>query len=80
MRENRFKTMGTTHDNGRDRLLNELFAPTPCPERKIPSVTLYNRWSRMYHRYRLGLAGMMSIRTPGPVNMRDAQRIEQSFG
>ncbi|UIF87657.1 hypothetical protein KAF44_00750 [Cupriavidus necator] len=69
-----------THDNGRDRLLNELFAPTPRPERKSPSVTLYNPWTRMYHRYRLGLAGIMSMCTHGPVNMRDAQRIEQSIG
>lgn len=28
----------------------------------------------------LGLAGMMSVRTHGPVNIRDAQRVEWSFG
>lgn len=78
MSENRFKTVGTS-DNDSDRLLNELFEPGPRPGRKIPYLTLYNPWSRMYHPYRLGQGGLVMLRTLGAVNPRDAKRIEQAY-
>lgn len=77
MSENRFKTLGT-RDNDSDRLLNELFGPGPRPGRKIPYLTLYNPWSRMYHLYRLGQGGLVKFRTLEPVNPRDAKRIERA--
>ncbi|WP_240437989.1 hypothetical protein [Ralstonia solanacearum] len=58
----------------------ELFGPPLRRERKLQCLTLYDPWTRVYHLYRLGLAGLMPIRTLGPVNLRNAQRIEQSFG
>jgi len=78
MSEDRPKTW-STRDNDADRLLNELFAPAPRPERKIPSLTLYNPWSRMYHLYRLGQDGLVRFRTLGPVNLRDAKRIQKAY-
>lgn len=71
--------MNTPHDDDTARSLYELFGPPLRRERKLQCLTLYNPLTRIYHLYRLGLAGLMPIRTFGPVNVRDAQRIEQSF-
>ncbi|MCK4132589.1 hypothetical protein Q3P06_10985 [Ralstonia pseudosolanacearum] len=68
-----------TRDNDTDRLLNELFGPPLRRERKLQCLTLYNPWARMYHLYRLGPDGLARFRTLGPVNLRDAKRIEQSY-
>ncbi len=57
----------------------ELFGPPLRRERKLPCLTLYDPWTRMYHLYRLGLAGLMPIRTIGPLNSRDAKDIEQWY-
>lgn len=72
--------MDTPRDDDTARSLSELFGPPLRRERKLQCLTLYDPSARMYHLYRLGLAGLMPIRTLGPVNERDAQRIEQSFG
>ncbi|CAJ0881293.1 hypothetical protein [Ralstonia flatus] len=69
----------STPENDTDRLINELFGPPRRPERKLHCLTLYNPWTRMYHLYRLGVAGLMPIRTLGPVNLRDAKDIEQWY-
>lgn len=69
----------STRNNDTDRLLNELFGPPLRRERKLHCLTLYDPWTRMYHLYRLGLAGLMPIRTLGPVNLRDAKDIEQWY-
>jgi len=68
-----------TRDDDTDRLLNELFRPPLRPERKIPYLTLYNPWTRMHHLYRLGPDGLVMFRTLGPLNLRDAKRIEQTY-
>ncbi len=68
------------HDDDTARSLYELFGPPLRRERKLQCLTLYNPSTRMYHLYRLGLDGLMPIRTLGPVSVRDAQRIKQSFG
>jgi len=34
--------------------------------RKMPYLTLYNPWTRMYHLYRLGQDGLVKFRTFGP--------------
>ncbi|WP_439671112.1 hypothetical protein AEMCBJ_00075 [Cupriavidus necator] len=78
MREHRSKTVGT-RDNDSEQVLNELFGPAPRPERKIPHLTLYKPWSRMYHLYRLGQGGLVKFRILGPVNPRDAMRMEQAY-
>ncbi len=57
----------------------ELFGPPLRHERKLHGLTLYDPWARMYHFYRLGLAGLMPIRTLGPLNPRDAKDIEQWY-
>lgn len=72
--------MDTPRDDDTARSLDELFGPPLRRERKLQCLTLYDPSTRMYHLYRLGLAGLMPIRSLGPVNERDAQRIEQSFG
>ncbi|WP_224001608.1 hypothetical protein [Cupriavidus pinatubonensis] len=69
----------STRDNNTDRLLHELFGPTPRPARKIPYLTLYNPWTRMHHLYRLRTDGLVKFRTLGPVSLRDAKRIEQAY-
>ncbi|MET2529921.1 hypothetical protein [Ralstonia pseudosolanacearum] len=70
----------SNRNNDTDRLLNELFGPPLRRERKLQCLTLYDPRTRMYHLYRLGLAGLMPIRTLGPVDVHDAPRIDQSFG
>jgi hypothetical protein len=72
--------MNTPHDDDTARSLYELFGPPLRRERKLQCLTLYNPSTRTYHLYRLSLAGLTTIRTFGPVNVRDAQRIEHSFG
>ena len=42
-------------------------------------MTLYDPWTRMYRFYQLGLAGLMPIRTLGPLNPSDAKDIEQWY-
>ncbi|MET2521753.1 hypothetical protein [Ralstonia pseudosolanacearum] len=69
----------STRKNDTDRLINELFGPPLRLERKLHCLTLYDPWTRMYHLYRLGLAGLMPIRTIGPLNPRDAKDIEQWY-
>ncbi len=71
--------MDTPRDDDTDPIY-ELFGPPLRRERKLQCLTLYDPSTRMYHLYRLGLAGLMQIRTLGPVNVRDAKHIEQSFG
>ncbi|MGR0113230.1 hypothetical protein [Ralstonia pseudosolanacearum] len=71
--------MDTPRDDDTDPLY-DLFGPPLRRERKLQCLTLYDPWTRMYHLYQLGLAGLMPIRTLGPVDVRDAQRIERSFG
>jgi hypothetical protein len=72
--------MDTPRNDDTVRSLYELFGPPLRRERKLHCLTLYDPWTRMYHLYRLGLAGLMPIRTLGPVNERDAKDIEQSPG
>lgn len=72
--------MDTPRDDDTARSLYDLFGPPLRRERKLQCLTLYDPSTRMYHLYRLGLAGLMQIRTLGPVNLRDAKHIEQSFG
>jgi hypothetical protein len=72
--------MDTQRDDDTARSLYELFGPPLRRERKLQCLTLYDPSTRMYHLYRLGLAGLTTIRTFGPVSVRDAQRIEQSSG
>ncbi|MGA4102225.1 hypothetical protein ACI2S5_14855 [Ralstonia nicotianae] len=72
--------MDTPRDDETARSLYELFGPPLRRERKLQCLTLYDPWTRMYHLYRLGLAGLIQIRALGPVDVRDAPRIEQSFG
>ncbi|WP_432735547.1 hypothetical protein [Ralstonia solanacearum] len=72
--------MDTPRDDDTARSLYELFGPPLRRERKLQCLTLYNPSTRMYHLYRLGPAGLMPFRAFGPVNVRDAQSIEQSFG
>ncbi|MHA6829173.1 hypothetical protein ACQUJV_23570 [Ralstonia pseudosolanacearum] len=69
--------MDTPRDDETARSLDELFPLRH--ERKLHCLTLYDPWTRMYHLYRLGLAGLMPIRTLGPVNLRDAKDIEQWY-
>ncbi|MGG1949703.1 hypothetical protein [Ralstonia solanacearum] len=72
--------MDAPRDDDTARSLYELFGPPLRRERKLQCLTLYDPWTRMYHLYRLGLAGLMSIRTLGPVDVRDAQLVERSYG
>jgi hypothetical protein len=72
--------MDTPRDDDTARLLYELFGPPLRRDRKLQCLTLYDPSTRMYHLYRLGLAGLVPIRTLGPVNELDAKHIEQSFG
>ncbi|MFC0130575.1 hypothetical protein [Ralstonia solanacearum] len=72
--------MDTPRDDDTARSLYELFGPPLRRERKLQCLTLYDPSSRMYHLYQLGLAGLMQIRTLGPVGVHDAKHIEQSFG
>jgi hypothetical protein len=65
--------------NETNQIIHELFGPPPRHERKIPFLTLYNPWTRMYHLYLLGQDGLARFRTFGPVNLRDAKRIEQAY-
>ncbi|WP_420997905.1 hypothetical protein ACKI2N_032185 [Cupriavidus sp. 30B13] len=57
----------------------ELFGPPLRRERKLQCLTLYAPWTRMYHLYRLGLAGLTPIRTIGPLKPDDAKDIEQWY-
>lgn len=72
--------MNTPHDDDTARSLYELFGPPLRRERKLQCLTLFNPSTRMYHLYRIGLAGLMPIRALGPVSVRNAQRSKQSFG
>ncbi|WP_454734300.1 hypothetical protein [Cupriavidus pauculus] len=68
-----------TRDDDTEWLLNELFGPTLRRERKVPYLTLYNPWTRMHHLYRLGPDGLVMFRTIGPLNLRDAKRIQKAY-
>ncbi|MBX9430579.1 hypothetical protein KY487_15050 [Ralstonia pseudosolanacearum] len=72
--------MDTPRDDGTAQSLYELFGPPLRRERKLQCLTLYDPSTRMYHLYRLGLAGLVPIRLLGPINVRDAKHIEQSLG
>ena len=71
--------MDTPRDDDTARSLYELFGPPLRRERKLQCLTLYDPSTRMYHLYRLGLGGLIQIRTLGPVNAHDATRIERAF-
>lgn len=71
--------MVTPRDDDTARSLYELFGPPLRRERKLQCLTLYDPSTRMYHLYRLGLAGMMPIRSLGPVTVRDAKDIERWY-
>ncbi|QCX49359.1 hypothetical protein [Ralstonia pseudosolanacearum] len=70
--------MNTPRNDDTDPMY-ELFGPPLRSERKLPCLTLYNPWARMYYFYQLGLAGLMPIRTLGPLNPSDAKDIEQWY-
>lgn len=57
----------------------ELFGPPLRRERKLQCLTLYDPWTRMYHLYRISQDRLVRFRTLGPVNLRDAKHIEQSY-
>lgn len=71
--------MDTPCDDDTARSLDELFGPPLRRERKLACLTVYDPSTRMYHLYRFGVAGLMPIRTLGPVNERDAKDIKQWY-
>ncbi|WP_231408708.1 hypothetical protein [Ralstonia solanacearum] len=72
--------MDIPRDDDTARSLYELFGPPLRREHKLQCLTLYDPSTRMHHLYRLGLAGLIQIRALGPINLPDAEHIEQSFG